>query len=355
MLKSNYNNIKIGAVSAAVSNEYKSIETCISESAYIEDFNLSKFKKQTGVLGKYICKPKQTCADLCVAAAKKILDEDLSLRDQIGIVVYVTQSPDYRSPATACVIQHRLSLKEDCFAIDLNMGCSGFLAGLNVTAGLLLGSNCQKALLLCGDICSQNIKRDTNIDESYLLFGDAGTATLLEKSNDIKTNLMVYSATRGNSVNIISAPGGAWKHFEWKLGNLMDGVEVFNFAVNDAVEMLAEYMKDNHTSPDDYDKLVLHQANLYIMKQIAKRLHFSIEKLSVSLDQFGNTSCASIPLSIVNDYGNAKTSEQKKLLICGFGVGLSWATSSFSINVEKVYPLLHTDEVYDDGVEESDY
>lgn len=352
MVKNLYNKIKITGIAAAVSNRWQSIEECVANPKSPEDFNLKKFEKTTGVLGRYLCLEKQTPSDFCVAAAEEMLNKKKINRDEIGVLVYVTQSPDYRSPATACVMQQRLGLSMDCVAFDLIMGCSGFVTGLNAISGLLVGSAKNKALLLCGDLTGQDMNRDSISDSDYYLFGDAGAAVLLEKTED-ESSIMILSATDGNGLKAISSPGCLWRHSDWHYGNAMDGVEVFNFAVNCAPEMLKSYMQEQGTTPEDYDKLVLHQANLYIMKQVTKRTGFPVEKMSVSIDKFANTSSVSIPLSIVNDYGMDDSDTTKRFLTCGFGVGLSWAAVEFSLSPKDIFPIVHTDEWFDDGLEEN--
>lgn len=352
MIKSVYSNIKISGIAAAVSNRWLSTEDSAKNLASPEHFNVEKFIKTTGVRGRYLCEENQTPSDFCVAAADKMLSEKQIDRTGIGLLLYVTQSPDYRSPATACVMQKRLGLSNSCIAFDLNMGCSGFVVGLNAVCGMLKGSNTEKALLLCGDVCGQDMNRDPYSDSGYYLFGDAGAAILIEKSDKESDILTILSATDGG-VKAISSPGAYWRHLKWKYGNPMDGVAVFNFAINNAVEMIKVYMKDVNSTPDDYDKLVLHQANLYIMKQVVKRAGFSKEQMAVSIDEFGNTSCVSIPISIVKEYGEVETEERKKVLTCGFGVGLSWAAVEFSISVANIFPILHTDDWFDDGLTES--
>ena len=250
-------------------------------------------------------------------------------------------------------MQHRLGISKDCVAFDLNMGCSGFVCGLNTIAGLLCGSTANKALLLCGDLTGQDMGRDAVSDSGYYLFGDGGAAALLEKTDQEEDHLMILSATDGKGLKVISSPGKYWRHPNWKFGNAMDGVEVFNFAINCVPEMLKAYMEEVHATHEDYDSLVLHQANLYMMKQIAKRSGFPIEKMSVSIDKFANTSSVSIPLSIVNDYGTVQSNEPKRFLTCGYGVGLSWAAVDFCLAPNDIFPLVHTDECFQDGLEEN--
>lgn len=351
MIKSNFSGIKITGIAAAVPDNYVDIKECAENDILNNDFNVEKYIKNTGVKGKYLCLQNQTAADLCVAAAEKILTEKNINRNEIGVLIFVTQTPDYKGPATACVMQHRLSLSTACVAFDINLGCSGFCYGLNIVSSLLKNSTAKKALLLCGDISAQNERTRTYKNESlYHLFGDAGSAALIEKTESENDKLCVYSSTDGAGFKAIMQCAGYSRHPGWNNVGFMDGVEVFNFAISKAPEMLNQYMNDMGTTPDDYDKLVLHQANIYIMKQVAKRTGFSMDKTSVSIDKFANTSSASIPLTISEEYGDDNSDKEKRFLTCGFGVGLSWATVEFSVCAKDIFPVIYTNDWFDDGL-----
>jgi 3-oxoacyl-[acyl-carrier-protein] synthase-3 len=129
----------------------------------------------------------------------------------------------------------------------------------------------------------------------------------------------------------------------------MDDIAVFNFATEEAPRQINEYMSLTKTTPNDYNNLVLHQANLMIMKRVAKKSGFPEEKMLVSMDRFGNTSSASIPITLVDKYGEMTGDNMIKVLCCGFGVGLSWATTAVELSVSDILPLVHTDEYYRDG------
>ena len=133
---------------------------------------------------------------------------------------------------------------------------------------------------------------------------------------------------------------------------MMDDTTVFNFSTAEAPAMLNAYMERHGTSPADYDMLLLHQANLFIMKQIAKRTGFPPEKLGISIDTFGNTSSASIPATLVKLYGEDDSADVKRFLACGYGVGLSWAACELQLSPGQILPLIQTDEYFDDGFED---
>lgn len=346
---SEYSNIRVIGMAAAVSSHWDSLLEVSDEDPAIID----KFVKKIGVSGRYSASLKQTTADFCYAAAEKVLTEKGIDRSQIGALVFVTQTPDYRLPATGCVLQHRLGIGRNCLVFDVNLGCSGFVYGLNILSSLMNSSEMKYGLLLAGDISAREFssKRKDKLGHSAaLLFGDSGTATLVEKREG--NHLLFSSATDGNGYKAIIAPYGDYRNPESPDGRIyytkMDDVAVFNFATNDAPEQINEYMQRMNTSAEDYDCLVLHQANLMIMKRIAKKTSFPPEKMLLSMDRFGNTSSSSIALTLVDKYGETE-GKTVKALCCGYGVGLSWATVALELNTDEIYQLVHTDDYYKDG------
>lgn len=352
MVSTKIEEIKISAMAAAVSNTW----TALTDMETQEDPEvIAKFSKKTGVKGRYDANLNQTTADFCFAAAKAILKEKKISPDEIGILVFVTQSADYSIPATACILQERLGIPKDCIAFDVNLGCSGFSYGLNIVASMLKTSSADKALLLCGDTSAKekNWKKKVKTSHSAsMLFGDSGTATLLAKEKGAPLMHMI-SKTDGAGFRAIIAPYGHWRNPEppvgESIGSRMDDIAVFNFATSEVPELVKKQMEAANTTVDNYDCLVLHQANLFILKQIAKRTGFSMDQTLVSIDEFGNTSSASIPISLVKEYGDVNENKDIRALMCGFGVGLSWSTVDAYINVNDILPLVHTDESFDDG------
>lgn len=345
--------IRLSGIAAAVSSHWMPL----TELAQTEEEAklIRKFIRTTGVKGRYNAGMHQTTADFCYAAACRLLEEKHVDPEEIGVLVFVSQTPDYRLPATACVLQKRLGLGENCIAFDVNLGCSGFTCGINIATSLLQCSDNRKALLLAGDTLAKEKRSDQVTKTSHsaaMLFGDSGTAALLEKCEDADP-IYMRSRTDGGRFRAIIRPYGGGRNPvaprpELK-GTSMDDVEVFNFACDEVPVLLQETMDISGASADDYDCLVLHQANLLIMKQIAKHTGFPLDKTLVSLDVFGNTSSASIPISLVKKYGEMTEKKRLRTLMCGFGVGLSWSTVDCFLNQEDILPLIHTDEYFLDG------
>ena len=352
---SKINNIKIVGMAAAVSNQWDSVRELSDEPETI----INKFIKTTGVEGRYSASPKQCTSDFCYVAAKQLFKEKQIQGDEIGALVFVTQTADYRIPATACVLQHRLGLAENLIAFDINLGCSGFVYGLYILSAIMQTSEMKYGLLLAGDTSAREFstkEKTKNTHSGALLFGDAGTATLVEKC---EADEMLFSFnTDGNQYKAIFAPYGFWRNPDApaNVGNSsqMDEIGVFTFATGKVPDQINNYMAKTNTTQENYDCLILHQANAMILKRIGKKTGFPLEKIPISMKRFGNTSSSSIPLTLVDMYGEEKTGRPISALCCGFGVGLSWGTAALSVNSADILPLIHTDEYYVDSVEESE-
>ncbi len=281
-----------------------------------------------------------TTTDLGMAAAEKLLKETNTSKDDIGILIFISQTPDYLLPASSILLQNRLGLSKSCMAFDINLGCSGYIYGLSVIGSLMNQAKIKKGLLIAGDISSISAVRE---DKSvYPLFGDAATATMLEYNT--QADKMHFSLQNDGSgyEAIIVREGGVRKPLTKEsfliedLGNgvsraprnlELNGMDVFNFSVTEVPANVIEFLRETSTTVDSYDQFIMHQANLLMNETIRKKLKFPAEKVPYSLSKYGNTSSASIPLTIVTELGK-KVSGNVSFLLSGFGVGLSWGTVS---------------------------
>lgn len=333
--------VKIAGIAGGVPSNIISNAAGISNSG---DYDAQAFIEATGVAERRFSSVL-TSSDLCYAAAEKLISELKWSKEEIDYLIFVTQTPDYIEPATACIMQDRLGLSKECFSEDISLGCSGWVYGLSNVASLLSASGGRKALLMVGDG-----KRRTP-DEDDPLFGMAGVVTALEYSENAYP-MMFHFGTDGSGYDAIIIPDGgsrypfSMKSFEnqdveghqWnRLQTWMKGMDVFSFGITTApksVKKLADHFIFDYSS---YDYLVLHQANMKMNDMIAKKLKYNKEKVPSSMMHFGNTSSASIPLTIVTELkGSIKS--QTKLIGCGFGIGLSWGTVAFSVDNNIVIP-----------------
>lgn len=299
------------------------------------------FVKTTGIRYRHVAGPGQTTGDLCYAAANQLLNKLNWRAEDIDLVIMVSQSPDYFLPATAIILQDRLGMKKSSVALDINLGCSGYVYGLSVISAMMQTGAFKKALLLAGDVSTAATnKKDKS---TYPLFGDAGTATALEYNRDYEIAFDLNSD--GSGQRAIYIPHGGIRHpidattFEEQTleggiirhqRNLwLDGSEVFNFSVREAPTSIQTLLNFTGTSADEIDFLVLHQANKLMDETIRKKLKFPVEKVPYTLHDFGNTSSASIPLTIAQACRD-RQALTTKWLISGFGVGLSWGSAQLT-------------------------
>lgn len=346
MIFNDFQGIKVAAIAASVPENV--VDIAAMENDPNEDPTFVKnFIRKTGISSKRMCGMDQTAADHSYAAAKQIEAAGKYTPDEIGVLINLTQTPDYRTPSTALVLHKRLGLSKSCIAFDINLGCSGFVYGVSMAASLLTTSNATKALVLVGDTLARGrlgtTKRSSN---TKLLFGDASAAILLEKTEG--TSIQTALMSDGNGFKALSTPYNAWKHPIGPESIPGDDIAVFNFTISEIPALLEAFMGAVNTQIDDYDALVLHQANMMIIKNIAKRVHMPMEKVPVSLDRFGNTSGASIPLTVVDLYGSQSEDKDVNLLTCGFGIGLSWGVVQFGINTKDILPMVYSKDTFDD-------
>ena len=348
--------IRIDAIATGVPNKWVSLEEQFGyEGSGFDEKTLKKFVKNTGVEGRYISVKKQTCSDLSFAAADKILTEKGIDRNKIGVLVYVSQSEDYRTPATAFVLQYRLNIGIDCIAFDINLGCSGYVSGLNVVASLMLQCNAEYGLLMCGETGSRddNPCSKESKDNEDILFGDAGSATLLVKDSEAP-DMHFLTRSDGSGFKALIRPWGGFRNpVKLREVEYMDGIAVFNFSTEEAPQLINDLMSKLDSTAEDYDYLVLHQANKLIMKQIAKKTGFPEEKSLKSIDVFGNTSSASIPTAIVRNLADSDNGK-KRFMLSGYGIGLSWCAVDCYIDERDIFPLVQTDEYFEDGFQKED-
>ena len=327
-------NVSIRGISAGVPR--KVIDNIKEFNNYSQEYDAAAFVESTGVKERRI--DNLTTSDLCVPAAEQLIKDLNWDKQDIDAVVFVSQTHDYLLPATACIIQERLGLSKECYSMDLSLGCSGWVYGLSVVSSLLQNGNFKKALLLAGEA-----KRRVQYDEP--LFGYAGTATALEYEEGSE-GFKFHFGTDGSGYDAIIIPdGGSRNQFTAKslemedfngrkinrLYSRMKGMDVFAFGISTvpkSVKQLSEHFGIDYHDADYY---VLHQANLKMNNMIAKKLKLDAEKVPICMDYFGNTSSASIPLTMVTRLGE-KGHGQCKFVCCGFGVGLSWGTVAFATN-----------------------
>ncbi len=305
------------------------------------------FTKTTGIIERRVADENTACSDLCFKAAQDILKKS-SCKDEIDLLIFVSQSPDYFLPATAIILQERLGLSKSCMAFDVSLGCSGYVYGLSIISNMMQSGQLKKALLLVGD--KSTISTAYTDKSTYPLFGDAGSATLISYTFG-SPNWYFNLQSDGSGQSAIKIKHGHSRFpyskdsdtlIEYEKGVVraekhlaLDGMEIFNFALREAAPNIKNLLEHAHQSLDEIDYVVMHQANKLINESIRKKLKLPIEKVPYSIEHFGNTSSASIPLTICSKLSNEVKTKKLTLLLAGFGVGFSWG--SMLCNTENVY------------------
>ncbi|WP_431471798.1 ketoacyl-ACP synthase III [Nonlabens sp. SCSIO 43208] len=331
-------------VSACITSIYTSVPSNRIDN--LNDINLNrkqaeKVLENTGIRFRYKAN-KETSSDLCYFAASKLLVECDLDKNNIEFLVFVSQTPDYILPATAAILQDRLGLPKSVAAFDVNMGCSGYIYGLSIISSLIQTSTNKNAagLLLVGDTISKIC--DINDTATYPLFGDAGSATLIERSDD---NEMVFDMnTDGGGCDAIKVKYGGFKNFnEIKPISLhLNGMDVFSFGITTVPKALKRFIKELKINTEEIDFFIFHQANKFMNEKIRKKIKALPEQVPYSLHDFANTSSATIPLTLTTQV--KKVERDLQLLLCGFGVGLSWGSAFLTLKKGSVLKHIIYDE-----------
>lgn len=343
-----FHDIRIAAIAASVPESIVDVESMIDDPKEDPKF-IKQFIKNTGVRQKRKSGYEQTAADFSYTAAKQIMDAGYYQPEEIGVLINITQTPDYRTPSTAMTLQKRLGVSKDCVAFDVNLGCSGFVYGVSLVAAILQSSSSSKGIVTVGDTLARGREHQQSrrVSNTKLLFGDASAAILLEKSDGKELCSALMSDGYGHKA--LTWPYNAWKHPAGPENIPGDDIAVFNFTISEVPALLNAYMERMGTTIEEYDDLVLHQANMMILRNVAKRVGMPMEKVPVCLDRYGNTSGCSVPLAIVDKYGDAEVDREVHLLTSSFGVGLSWGVVSFRMNLKDILPITVGKDTFDDG------
>jgi 3-oxoacyl-[acyl-carrier-protein] synthase III len=320
----------------------------INNRAFAKEFFQEDMESTITALGieeRHTCKNISTTSlDLSIEAASLIFNSGSVLRKEIGGIVFVTLTPDNLMPNNASLVQYKLGLPGDIPAFDLNHACSGYVYGL-WNASLIAKSLNKKILLLDGDV---NSKYVSQWDKSTgLLFGDAGTASVISPTDNENEWIFTFT-TDGSNRDAIIIPGLGFRnpiitdHLEYKIYEdgskrrfvdmKMDGGAVFTYVVNSVPKMVTAFFEENELFPDEFNYLILHQANAFMLRKLARKIGFDLNKMPISINKYGNTSSASIPLNICSEI-DKKEMKNLKMLLIGMGAGLS--TGIASINTSE--------------------
>jgi 3-oxoacyl-[acyl-carrier-protein] synthase-3 len=335
-----------GAIPKRIVNNYE----------YVDYFSAEEVKKVVDKIGikERRFADKDTCAsDLCFAAATKLFS-DLDIdKSEIDLLVFVSQTADYKMPASSIILQDRLGLSKSTIAFDLSIGCSGFVYGLSVIYSFMQNAGVRKALLLDGETRSRVYSPKDR--KTAFLFGDAGIAAIIEKDPKYRKSFFSLNSN-GALQHLIKIDAGGSRNPSSietlkeqvidEYGNIrnaehgyMNGSEVFNFVIREIPKDFKNILKISERNKEEIDYYIFHQANDFMNNYLMKKLKLPEDKVPSTIHKFGNTSSVSIPITIVSELKN-ELKDKKTIFLSGFGVGMSWASSILNVDNCKISEII---------------
>lgn len=345
-----FNGVGITAMAGAVP---KNIVKNLEYTTFFNEQDVQEIVEKTGIFERRFAPEGMCASDLCFAAAEQLISDNKIDKSEIDLLIFISQTADFRMPATAILLQDRLGLSKSTMAFDISLGCSAFVYGLSVVYSLMERSGFRKALILDGETRSRIYHPKDR--KTAFLFGDAGVAALVERDEKFGDSFFSLGSD-GSKSQLISMKAGGYRYPSSvetltekvidEFGNIstdehgrMDGGEVFNFVLKEIPSHVKELLLESKMSQDSIDFFVFHQANLFMNGYLQKKFKIEDSKFPLSINKFGNTSSVSIPLTIVSELKN-KLSGHNQLLLCGFGVGMSWASCVINTNEIRISQLL---------------
>ncbi len=303
------------------------------------DIPQDEILKQTGVKTRYITSEEELASDLAVSVGKKFFKENAHIKKtDINFLLYCTSALDYVGPATACLIHEQLGLSKNCLAIDIPMGCAGFTNGLIMAKALIENGTAQNILFITSDMPSKVV----HPNDYYLksIFSDAAAATLITNTKGFEIGKFSFGTDGLGAENLIIKGSGARNpvDFDWlekhknvgglKIGRMeMNGLEILKFSLREIPPLFEAVLHKNNLKESDIDYFIFHQASGIVIKYVSKKLNIAPEKVISSLEDYGNTVSASIPIALSNAIKQNLIQPNSNIFIAGFGIGYSWSAT----------------------------
>ena len=296
----------------------------------------SKIVEKTGIKTRYISAKNQTSGDMAIQAANKLFEEHNINRSCVDYIILCTQSPDYFLPTTACIIQDKLGIPINVGALDINLGCSGFVYGMGLAKGLILSGQAKNILFITSETYSKFIHP---LDKgNKTIFGDAAAATLISSEIGFAEILDFEYGTDGRGAENLIVKNGGLRNYNKYLSETegildqnnpddylyMNGQEIFLFTLSAVPKLVTNTLLKNNIKIENIDLFILHQANKFMLDSIKKKLNINNEKFYIHLEDCGNTVSSTIPIALYHARIENKIRIGNQILLAGFGVGYSW-------------------------------
>ena len=283
------------------------------------DWTEDKIRDKTGISSRHVAASDETAVDLAERAARRLFREQGVAPDSLDFLMLCTQSPAYRLPTSACILQDRLGLPTTAGALDFNLGCSGFIYGLSLAKGLVCSGAAKSILLLTAETYTKYIASEDR--STRTIFGDGAAATLIDEATATKIGAFSFGTDGSGAERLIVRDG----HLS------MDGPEIFNFTLDIVPRTMGDVLVKNNLSQGDIDLYVFHQANKFMLDTIRKVNGLPRDKFYVNLETTGNTVSSTIPIALRQLEADGRLQAGMKVMLMGFGVGLSWGATVITI------------------------
>jgi 3-oxoacyl-[acyl-carrier-protein] synthase-3 len=308
------------------------------------EWDIEKISSKTGINTRHISAKDEFSSDMAVKAAEKLFEEHNIDKSTIDFLLFCTQSPDYFLPTTACIIQERLDLNTTIGALDYNLGCSGFVYGLSLAKGLIVGEMAKNVLLITSETYSKFIHPKDKSNKT--IFGDAAAATLITSENGFcSIGNFIFGTDGKGAENLIVKQGGMRfpvlednEDVSDEFGNVrndknlfMNGSEIFNFTGEFVPKLIQGILDKTNFAKEDIDLFVFHQANKYMLNHLRKKIKIPEDKFFISMENCGNTVSSTVPIALYEAQKQGKVDNCKNLILAGFGVGYSWAACNLIV------------------------
>lgn len=339
--------------------QIEALSSCVPENKVLnEDFSyimepkeLRKFGRTTGIKERRYSKQEITASDLAYVSTKKIIEYNGGVED-IDVLIFLSQTPDYKIPFTSNILQNKLGLKKDMLCLDINAGCAGFIQGLS-TAFSYATTVEGKVLFVVAETLSKILSKHDK--STTMLFGDGASSLLISKDDSSLSRADFNFFTDGENADAIIIPEGGCRipfndsSLMLKEDNLgsknngvslhMDGPRVFDFTLREVPKSIEELVSKKEINIEEIESFLFHQSNKFIINQISSKLKISKDKVPLNIDRFGNTSNVSIPLLMTTEFFNSKLPNQ--ILLSGYGAGLNWGNCVLKTSKEpKIFELI---------------
>jgi 3-oxoacyl-[acyl-carrier-protein] synthase III len=319
--------------SAIVAVEYflpKEVLTNSQLAASFPEWSADSILQKTGIAVRHIAGTGELSSDLAYQAASKLFAARSVDPTSIDFVLLCTQTPDFSLPTSACLLQNRLGIPQTAGALDFNLGCSGYIYGLGIAKGLIESHQAKRILLLTAETYSKLIDpKDKNV---RTIFGDGAAATIVDSVENKAGSIgpIIYGTDGSGGKYLVCHRGGfRGEEAEARGRNAlwMDGPEIFNFTIRVIPDCIGRLLREAQLKEGDVDLYIFHQANLFMLTHIRKKLNISKEKFFVALENFGNTVSSTIPIALCEAENLGRIKQGSKIVLMGFGVGYSWGAA----------------------------